>query len=261
MRAFRPQLILLLLTVLWAQSAAAGRIVQFAPIDALLSGVYDGAYTVGEVKRYGDFGLGTFDALDGEMVVDRGVVYQVRSDGSVHAMANDARTPFAVVTFFRPEHRLDVPRGLTMKDVEDFIDAALPSANLFYAVRLEGTFRSLTARSVPRQQRPYPPLVEAAKQQAVFDFEQVPGVVLGFRSPPFVKGLNVPGYHLHFLRADRKAGGHVLDFRVERAALSWQALDDFRLFLPGGGDFTRADLGRDREPELNQVERKTDGKP
>lgn len=260
-RAFHFKLILLLLTAWWALPAAAGKMVQFAPIDALLSGVYDGPYTVGEVKRHGDFGIGTFDALDGEMVVDRGVVYQVRADGSVRAMADDVHTPFAVVAFFRPERHLDVPRGLAMKDVEAFIDAALPSANLFYAVRLEGTFRRLKARSVPRQQRPYPPLAEAAKQQAVFDFEQVPGVALGFRSPPFIKGVNVPGYHLHFLRADRKAGGHVLDFRVERVTLSWQALDDFRLLLPGNGEFARADLGRDREKELNQVERKTDGKP
>jgi len=261
MRASRFRLIFILLTVLWALPAAAGRIVQFTPIDALLSGIYDGPFTVGEVKRHGDFGLGTFDALDGEMVVDHGVVYQVRSDGSVHVMANKVHTPFAVVTYFKAERHLDVPSGLTMKEAEAFIDSSLPSPNLFYAVRLEGTFRSLKARSVPRQQRPYPPLVEAAKQQAVFDFEQVPGVVLGFRSPTFVKGLNVPGYHLHFLRADHKAGGHVLDFRVERAKLSWQALDDFRLLLPGGGDFTRADLARDREKELNQVERKTDGKP
>jgi acetolactate decarboxylase len=263
-RCLRPshvKLILLLLAALWVFPAVAGRIVQFSPIDALMDGVYDGDFTVGELKRHGDFGLGTFNALDGEMVVEQGVVYQVRSDGSVHRMADGEHTPFAVVASFKPEHKLDIPAGLTMDELERFLDARLPSANLFYAVRLEGTFRSLKARSVPRQHRPYPPLAEAAKQQAVFDFEQVPGVVLGFRSPPFVKGLNVPGYHLHFLRADRKAGGHVLDFRVERAVLAWQALDDFRLLLPKGGDFAGADLARDREQELNQVERKADGKP
>jgi acetolactate decarboxylase len=250
----------LCLAALSAVPAAAAQLTQFSTIDALMSGVYDGPFTLREVKRHGDFGLGTFNGLDGEMVLHQGTVYQVRADGSVHRMGDGERTPFAAVTRFKPEHSMAVPAGLGLEELERFLDERLPSANLFYAVRIEGEFRSLKARSVPRQQRPYPPLAEAAKQQAVFDFGPVKGTVLGFRSPPFVKGVNVPGYHLHFLQSDRKAGGHVLDFRIERATLSWQVLDDFRMRLPKDEGFAGADLARDRQQELNQVERKRDGR-
>lgn len=244
MRSLIFRLLALCVAALFSASAPAAQLTQLSTIDALMSGVYDGAFTIGDVKRYGDFGLGTFNALDGEMVVEKGVVYQVRADGSVHRMGSRERTPFAEVTRFKPQHTVEIPAGLGLVELEQFLDARLPTANLFYAVRIDGTFRSLKARSVPRQQRPYPPLAEAAKQQAVFDFDQARGVVLGFRSPPFAKGVGVPGYHLHFLSADHKAGGHVLDFRIERATLSWQALDDFRLLLPKDHDFAAADLAR-----------------
>lgn len=259
MRSLVLRLLVSWLALLCVAPAMAAQLIQLSPIDALMSGVYDGPFTVGEVRRHGDFGLGTFNALDGEMVVDRGVVYQVRADGSVHRMDDREHTPFAEVTHFEPEHVVEIPAGLGLAELEQFLDARLPTPNLYYAVRIEGVFRSLKARSVPRQQRPYPPLAEAAKQQAVFDFESARGVVLGFRSPPFVKGIGVPGYHLHFLSADHKAGGHVLDFRIERATLSWQALDDFRMLLPKDKDFAAADLARDREKELNRVERQRDG--
>lgn len=245
---------------LCAAPISAAQLTQLSTIDALMSGVYDGPFTIGEVKRLGDFGLGTFNALDGEMVLDKGVVYQVRGDGSVHPMRNSEHTPFALVTRFKPEHSVELPAGIGLAELEQFLDARLPGVNRFYAVRIEGLFHSLKARSVPRQQRPYLPLAEAAKQQAVFDFGEVRGTVLGFRSPPFVKGVGVPGYHLHFLRADRRAGGHVLDFQIEKAVLFWQALDDFRLLLPKDDEFSAADLARDREKELNQVERNRDGK-
>jgi alpha-acetolactate decarboxylase len=251
--AFR--LLAFCLAAFFVAPVQAAQLTQFSTIDALMSGVYDGPFTIGEVRRAGDFGLGTFNALDGEMVLDHGTVYQVRADGSVHRMGDGERTPFAAVARFKPEQVIEVPAGLGLEELERFLDQRLPSANLFYAVRIDGEFRSLKARSVPRQQRPYPPLAEAAKQQAVFDFGPVQGAVLGFCSPPFVTGVNVPGYHLHFLTNDRKAGGHVLDFRIEKATLSWQMLDDFRMRLPTEGDFTGADLARDRQQELNQVER------
>lgn len=238
-----------------AISAERDTLVQVATIDALLGGLYDGVATVGSLKGEGDLGLGTFDALDGEMVVVDGEIFRVRSDGRALPVPDRETTPFAAVTFFNPDRELPVPPGTDLKSFTALADAAEPSANLFYAFRLEGRFRTMHTRSVPRQEKPYRPLVEVVKNQSVFDFTDVEGVVVGFYCPPFVKGINVPGYHLHFLTADRTAGGHVLDFTVDEATLKIDTINRFVLQLPEGGAFAAADLHRDRKTELERVEK------
>ena len=69
-------------------------------IGALVQGIYERAVSSTFLLNYGDFGIGTFDNLDGEMVVLDGVIYQVRSDGIVNKIVDDIGTPFAVVVKF-----------------------------------------------------------------------------------------------------------------------------------------------------------------
>jgi acetolactate decarboxylase len=238
-----------------AISAERDTLVQVATIDALLGGLYDGVATVGSLKGQGDLGVGTFDALDGEMVVVDGKIFRVRSDGRALPVPDGESTPFAAVTFFRPDRELPVPTGTDLKSFTALADASEPSANLFYAFRLEGRFKTMRTRSVPRQEKPYRPLVKVVKDQSVFDFQDVEGVVVGFYCPPFVKGINVPGYHLHFLTADRSAGGHVLDFTVDEATLKIDTLNRFVLQLPESEGFAKVNLQRDRKSELERVEK------
>ena len=134
------------------------------------------------------------------------------------------------------------------------LDRALPSSNLFYAVRADGEFAYVKTRSVPKQQKPYRPLVDVAKNQAVFEFHRVKGTLVGFRCPPFVKGINVPGYHFHFLTDDRKGGGHVLDLRVIGLDVALDPSDSIYMTLPQGADFYKSDLSVDRQQELHRVE-------
>jgi acetolactate decarboxylase len=143
---------------------------------------------------------------------------------------------------------------------KQWLDDQLPSLNQFYALRIEGRFMAMKTRSVPRQHKPYPPLAEVAKHQPEFEFSHVEGVVVGFRSPAFVKGIGVPDYHLHFLTADRKAGGHILAFTVDKAQLRIDRTDAFLLRLPQTADFSGVDLRQDRSAELHQVEQ-GDGHP
>ena len=42
---------------------------QESTVDALLSGVYDGELPLEQLRKHGHFGIGTFDRLDGEMVL------------------------------------------------------------------------------------------------------------------------------------------------------------------------------------------------
>ena len=137
---------------------------QVSTIDALLAGVYDGEMDCRGLLRRGDFGIGTFDRLDGEMVLLDGRLYQVKADGRVYAPDLSLRTPFATVCRFEADQAVAVDPGSDFDAVEGFLDQCAPNQNLFYAIRIEGRFRSMRTRSVPAQQKPYPPLKEATRQ-------------------------------------------------------------------------------------------------
>jgi acetolactate decarboxylase len=229
---------------------------QVSTIDALLAGVYDGAVTFETLGDYGDFGIGTFATLDGEMLAFDGNFYQVKSDGRAYPVTDDMETPFSAVTFFDEDFRYAVPEGLDLPEFATFLDEKLDSVNAFYAIRIDGTFTHVKTRSVPAQQKPYLPLAEIAATQPVFEFQHVAGTLVGFRCPAFVAGVNVPGYHLHFLTDDKSAGGHVLEFTVAQADVSVDVTRDFLMILPdGASDFYDIDLTSDKEDELEKVEK------
>ena len=144
---------------------------------------------------------------------------------------------------------------LNYQQLLDYVDRLLPSPNLPYAIRIDGRFTSVKTRSIPRQQKPYPPLAAAAQKQAVFELTNVKGVIVAFRHPAYLAGVNMPGYHCHFITADRRAGGHLLDCRVEGATVAVDALPNFSLRLPDSQGFLQSDLTGDRRHELEKVER------
>jgi acetolactate decarboxylase len=231
-------------------------ITQVATIDALLSGVYDGHMSLGTLRRHGDFGIGTFEAMDGEMILLDGKFYKIRVDGKVYRPALSERTPFASVTAFVPDSREKISGPTGMKALEAKVNALVPQANRFCALRVHGVFKSVRTRSVPLQTKPYPPLLEVTKNQPVFTFSNVRGTLLGFRSPAFVKGVNIPGYHLHFLADDLSGGGHVLDYEVAEGTIEADTVNEWlRVYLPASESFGAADLAKDRVSDLQSVEK------
>ena len=253
---FVRRLAVFLVLALLASGCAAPRaeLFQYATINSLLAGVFEGDMTIATLKRHGDLGIGTFNALDGEMLALDGQFYQIRSDGNVYPATDDRRTPFATVLFFHADRSLVLTNVASLRALEQQLDWQLPSPNAFYAFRMEVEIESAKTRSVPRQQQPYPTLAEAAKQQSVFEFQNKTGTLVGFRTPDFMQGLNVPGYHFHFLTADRWAGGHVLDCVIRRAEVHIAETSRFLMVLPERGAFQQTDLARDRGVELRQVE-------
>ncbi len=232
-------------------------ITQVATIDALLTGVYDGHMSLETLRSYGDFGIGTFEGLDGEMILLNGTFYKVRSDGKVYLPPLSERTPFASVTKFVPDHKKSLLEPIDMKELEAAIDNLAPEQNRFVAFIVHGAFRHVKTRNVPAQKKPYPPLSEVAKTQPVFTLSNVRGTLIGFRSPAFVQGINVPGYHIHFLADDLSGGGHVLELEMSWGVLEADTVHQWlHLYLPSGSaSFDAADLTRDRSSELNAVEK------
>ncbi len=228
---------------------------QVSAINALLEGVYDGDISYGQLKRYGNFGIGTFNSLDGEMIGLEGKFYQITAQGLANVVDDEMKTPFAVVTFFEPDRTVLLPETLDYGKLEEYLDRLLPTKNIFYAVKIEGVFEYVKTRSVPRQNKPYLPLVEVLKNQPTFEFRKVKGTVVGFRCPLYVTGINVPGYHLHFIREDRKAGGHVLECRPENVRVEIDHTLQFHMVLPEDVEFYKADLGKEKHQELEKVEK------
>jgi len=231
-------------------------VMQTSTIDALLAGVYDGHMSCSQLLEYGGFGLGTFDRLEGEMIVKDGIVYQIKADGKVYTPGPDIKTPFACVCRFSPDKSSSLDRGMNYKDLEELVNRLVPNQNIFCAVMIRGEFTKMKTRSVPAQKKPYPPLAEVVKHQPIFYMENISGTIIGFRCPPFVKGINIAGYHLHFISDDRKQGGHILSFELKHGKCEIDLCNKFLMILPEGeGAFGSTDLSRDRSEELDKVEK------
>ncbi len=246
---------IILIVLLGCGVPARNTIYQTSTIDALLLGLYDGDLSCRDLLKHGDFGIGTFDGLDGEMVILGGTVYQVKGDGQVHKPDPNTKTPFATTCYFHPEKTISIDASTDDKRMESLIDAAAPSRNLFCAIKITGQFRAMRTRSVPAQRKPYPPLKEAARKQTEFEMNDVFGTIVGFRCPPYVKGINVPGYHLHFINEEKNQGGHVLSFEMIKGKCEIDILNHYFLRLPHTKDFAEADLSGDQIKDLNDVEK------
>lgn len=225
-----------------------------SPVNALVEGLYEQKIPFTELRRHGDFGLGTFDQLDGEMVMLDGEVFQVDSTGEVRRVGEEALTPFACVTFYRSMTVDEIPERLSWGDFEARLASLMPSPNIFYAFRIEGMFGLIRARSVPKQES-YRPLVAAAGGQSTFEFRNVRGTLAGFYTPAFMSSLNVPGIHLHFLSEDRKQGGHVMACEPAGVSVGVQLLSRLELALPLTLDYLTLQFKRDVDADLHKAER------
>ncbi len=230
------------------------KLFQVSVIDALLQGIYDGNYPIGELSQYGSFGIGTFDALDGEMIVFNDTVFQVKSSGEILKPELNTLTPFAAVANMNSDTLFQL-KDLSFSDLHDNFEQYFPTGNIFYLIKIHGEFTYMKTRSVPKQNKPYPPLVEVTKNQPEFEFENVKGDIIGFYCPEFAKGINVTGLHLHFLNQQRTGGGHILAFDLKQATMEVGYLMNYELLLPNKGDFFAGDFSKDRSEELKKAEK------
>jgi len=226
---------------------------QVSTATALVEGIYQGAVQIAALREHGDLGLGTFESLDGEMVVVDGHFYQVRSDGSVREVQDNVLSPFAAVTAFSPDQSITLENCPDLSYLTSQFDALRQSDNFFYALRVDGTFDYIHARAMRRTKEGIP-LVQAAAVQPEFEFHNISGTLVGFWTPEYAKSLNVPGYHLHFVSADRTQGGHVLQCRGKNLRLQIQREGDYHIVLPETEDFLKANLRRDPTAALARAE-------
>jgi acetolactate decarboxylase len=245
----------LCMTLVIGSGALAGNTAfQYSTIDALLGGLYDGEMTLKELLYQGDFGLGTLNGVDGELVLLDGTPYHISAGGKASIPSDSSKIPFATTSFFEEDSILKLNKITSIKALNSAVEKGLPSRNVFYAIRIDGQFSFVKARAIPKQNKPYKPLAQVVKHQVVVQFTGK-GTLVGYYSPPFVKGVNVPGFHWHFLTQDRTGGGHVLDCSFAPTTARLDSLRTLSVRLPDSKEFDALNLTEDKGEEMDAVEK------
>ena len=228
---------------------------QASTIGALLDGAYEGDLSFAELAGHGDLGLGTLNRLDGEMIALDGRFFRADVEGNVSEIEPTELTPFAVVTEFEPAIEIELDGTCDHLQLLARLDELIPTEAPSCAIRLDGRFDLVRARSVPVQSPPYRPLTEVVLEQHVFELADVEGTMLGFRFPDYAEGIEVGGYHLHFISADRSRGGHVLASRSEGLQARLDPSSELHIELPPQVDLADPDLAAQTHAAVDAVER------
>ena len=224
-------------------------IFQTSIFDALVEGVYEGDLTYGELKKHGDFGLGTFNHLDGEMVALDGVFYRIDSEGLVSVVEDSWKSPFAIVTFFDANEKLIPDAKLSCKELMAYIESALPTKNIFYAIKVSGKFDRMKTRSVHAQEKPFPPLSAVVKEQSEFELKDINGTIVAYWLPGYIEGLSQAGFHFHFISEDKQSGGHVLECKINDVTVEIDNIRGFAVEIPDTEKFNKVDLTKSGNKE------------
>ncbi|KAF2859617.1 alpha-acetolactate decarboxylase [Piedraia hortae CBS 480.64] len=221
---------------------------QFSLLNALMDGVASHGLPCRTLSHHGTIGLGTFHKMDGEMIMLNSKTYQLKSGGDVRLADPDTPIPFAVVTNFSPEKKVDDLSLKVKGDLEKVLGDLCPGTkNLYLAFTVRGVFGRVKARTVKGQEYPGERLSELGKKQSVEVYEDVKGTVVGFRTPENWQGFGVAGLHLHFVDDERAKGGHVLELEGKYLGLEVAVISRVVMDLPRTEEFNAASLVTDRE--------------
>lgn len=229
----------------------ANELYHYSVVSSLMEGIGDSGIPYKALIHHGDHGLGTFRRMAGEMICLDGSVYQMKSDGSIVAIDPSAGTdvaPFAMVTRFRPT----LTTGITFSNKQDLSDVMTKlfpkTKNHYLAFRIDGTFSKIAVRTADGQKYKHEKLRELHKRQTTYEFTDIRGSLVGFRSPEFLQGVSVAGDHLHFISDERDRGGHVLDCAAGgEVQFSGAVMSTIHLQLPEDDEYNEAELTLDSD--------------
>ena len=233
---------------------------QVSTLNALMMGNFDGVVTVGCLKRHGSWGIGTYEGLDGEAIVCDGHAYHAHYDGTAREYPNGSRLAFATVADFTEQ-----AGTAKLADIEDIdgVKAELErlrrayddNDNAWALVALRGSYPHLRVRSCKKcETKPYPTFPELASNQHEHDYAHEHGWVIGVWTPAYLQGINLPGWHLHYLSEDRTRGGHLLELALDEVTGRLETYARFEMALPTNREFNKLDLTEDLSHETRAVE-------
>ena len=230
---------------------------QVSLLQAFMHGEYDGVVKVGDLKKHGDIGLGTFEGVNGEMIVLDGVVYQAAADGSINVMKDDEKIPFATVTKFDEDGNITNITASNFDDLTGQLNKTIEEygTNNMYVIKIKGDFSNITVRSVEKQEKPYKEFTDvAAVDQKVFNHTDQTGTLVAVYFPEYMNELNMHGWHLHFLSDDKTKGGHVLGFNGLKGSAQIDEIHEFNMILPSDDTFAKMNFTEDMTNKISSVE-------
>jgi len=240
---------------LFAQKGKPNHLYTFGHASAFIGGLYDGHITYGEIKPYGNFGLGAPDKLDGEIVIFNNKFYQTQSTGKTFEVDDHKQTPFAIINNFNSEKIIKIDKTINKDQLFHLLDSILMKKNGIYAVHIKAKFIAVKTRAFPMvTQKPYQPMAQLLAHQQFFNYENVEGDLIGYRLPNYMEGANISGYHFHFLSDDKTQGGHVIDLMMKDITVEIDELEGFSIQPPPTEAFQSFDLEKDRRNEVKAVE-------
>ena len=231
-------------------------LIQASTLNALMLGNFDKTVSVKDFLHHADTGIGTYTGLDGEAIFEDGVAYKATADGKVSVMQPEDGVAFGTVAKFDESVREVELKNIS--DIETLKQALEPyvkdDQNIFYMIKAKGVFKTMHVRSCFASEKPYPTLSEVAQDQREFHFENTRGDVIAVWCPKYVNGINLPGWHFHYLSGDKTQGGHILGLSADSLRVKINKIERFDLTLPQNPEFAQRDLCEDLSAKTAAVE-------
>lgn len=212
---------------------------------ALVNQIYTGDMTPIDMLKKGQFGLGTADNLDGELVALDGVVYKIELDGSLIKAPADLSAPYMTMFKFNPSKHIVLKEVNSLAELGEKLTAQMTSKNSFYAYKITGTFSHLKMASAEKVENDSVPLMEYLKTRVMYTKENIKGTLVGLYTPEYLGNISIPGMHFHFVSSDKKLGGHLEGISFEQVNVDIEEINKINLTLPQVAKF--------REHKLQQV--------
>jgi len=217
------------------------KIYQYSVFTAIANKIYDGNLTVKELKQKGNHGIGTFNQLNGEMVITDGIVYQILSDGTIRQPSDLELIPFTVAAFYDEDFKQDIYNITSFKDLEARLIQMASLNNIGAAIRIQGKFDYIRYGGADKQLKPYKnTLSDALKNRPIEEKENVKGTLVGFWYPEYFGVMNVLGLHLHFISDTKDFGGHLLDLKSSKLTAGIDLCSGYDIEIINTPEFTES---------------------
>ena len=231
---------------------------QVSTLQALALGYSRAVVNVGEIMRHGDIGLGTFEDVNGEMIVLDGHCYRADEKGNVSEADDETGVPFSSVTIFKEDRYCEIDSIDSIEKLKVFLDLRIEEKfglNSMHIVRIDGSFKKVCARSESGYRAHHVTLKEAlSATQRDFYFDDINGTLVCVYYPDYMDGINASGWHLHFVSEDRKRGGHVFDLSMEKGTAYFDKITNIEIILPREPAFDTYALKNASKDEIKSVE-------
>jgi len=210
--------------------AVTDEIFQYSIWNAFAEKEYEGNLKIKKIGTYSDFGLGTFNSLDGEMILLDGIYYRAAANGDISKVDPNEESPFVTVKFFSIDDSLKIDSEVKQDSLYKLLRGKINKDQLT-AIKIEGQFSYLKTRSIEKQTKPYPEVKVVIENQIIKEYNNVEGTLVGFWYPQKFKEINFAGFHFHFISKDKKKGGHLLDFVIAEGDAEFDFTDELFIKL------------------------------